>query len=130
VPFTGSESSLPTERRPTTALVLTALRHDGHCVAHAPEALLLAPAALLGGCHLLISTMRVDGRLRLDLLEELRESPPSLPILYFRDPETDREATRASDVTVRPTPSTTGELQQAVRRSEFSSQRMRKPSGL
>jgi DNA-binding response OmpR family regulator len=100
----------------TTALVLTILRHDGHCVAHAPEALLFAPAALLGDCHLLISTMRVDGHVRLDLLEELRESLPALPILYLRDPETDQETTRASEVTVLPTPFTTEELQQAVRR--------------
>ncbi len=100
----------------TTALVVSTLRRDGHCVAQAPEALLLAPAALLGECHLLISTMRVDGHVRMDLLAELRESLPELPILYLGNSETDQEATQANAVTVLRTPFTTEELQQAVRR--------------
>jgi DNA-binding NtrC family response regulator len=95
---------------------VSTLRRDGHCVAHAPEALLLAPAALLGECHLLISTMRVDGQVRMDLLAELRESLPELPILYLGNPEADQEATQAKAVTVLRTPFTTEELQQAVRR--------------
>jgi DNA-binding NtrC family response regulator len=95
---------------------VTTLRRDGHCVTLAPEALRLAPAALLGECHLLISTMRVDGRMRMDLLEELRESLPALPILYLRNPETDYEVTQPGDVTVLRTPFTTEELQLAVRR--------------
>ena len=100
----------------TTALVVTTLRRDGHCVANAPEALLLAPAALLGECHLLISTMRVGGHVRMDLLQELRESQPALPILYLRGSETGHEATQASNVTVLRTPFTIEELQRVVRR--------------
>jgi DNA-binding NtrC family response regulator len=100
----------------TTAAVVSALRRDGHCVAHAPEALLLAPASVLGECHLLISTMQVDGLVRMDLLGELRESLPELPILYLRSAETDEEVPRTSNVTVLRAPFTIEELQQAVRR--------------
>jgi DNA-binding NtrC family response regulator len=60
--------------------------------------------------------MLVNGHVRTDLLEELRESRPALPILYLRGSETDHEATQASNVTVLRTPFTTEELQRVVRR--------------
>ncbi len=69
----------------TSALVTGALRRDGHCVALEPEALSDTDAFSLVRCHLLISTLRVDGLLRADLLQDLRQRFPALPVLYLAD---------------------------------------------
>jgi DNA-binding NtrC family response regulator len=69
----------------TSALVIGALRRDGHCVALEPEALSDTDAFSLVRCHLLISTLRIEGLLRGDLLQELRQRFPALPVLYLAD---------------------------------------------
>jgi DNA-binding response OmpR family regulator len=67
----------------TAALIIGTLRRDGHCVVHEPTALSGDHSFSLAECHLLISSMRLEGVMRMDLLEETRERLPALPILYL-----------------------------------------------
>ena len=48
-----------------------------------PSGLSAPDSVALMHCHLMISSMRVDGAVRMDLLEELRNSFPALTILFL-----------------------------------------------
>lgn len=65
----------------TSDLITRTLSGDGHCVSLVPGA--LAGTDLLGRCELLISSLRVGGVVRMDLLEELHRRWPTLPILML-----------------------------------------------
>jgi len=65
----------------TSALITSILGRDGHCVSLDPGA--LSSTGVLAECHLLISSLRIAGVVRMDLLEELRERWPALPILFL-----------------------------------------------
>jgi DNA-binding NtrC family response regulator len=67
----------------TAALIINTLRRDGHCVVHEPAALWPDRSFSFDHCHLLISSMLVEGMVRMDLLHETRECLPALPILYL-----------------------------------------------
>jgi len=93
------------------------LRRSGHCVLHAPDALSAAGRDSLAQCHLLISSAQVEGMPRIDLLEELREWLPALPVLYLATAghSKEHEAQLPRDVPILRAPFTTAELQAAVR---------------
>jgi hypothetical protein len=93
----------------TSALITRTLRRDGHCVSLDPEA--LATSGVLAECHLLISSLRVGGVVRKDLLEELRQRWPDLPILFLA-----HEGPLPGDMPSLCVPFTGEELQAAVRR--------------
>lgn len=99
-------------------MIVHTLRRDGHCVVQAPDALSATAFFSLAQCHLLISSIRMEGMTRIDLLEELRERLPVLPILYVADVRystTELEAQLPRDVPILRAPFTTAELQAAVR---------------
>jgi DNA-binding NtrC family response regulator len=93
----------------TSAPITRTLRGDGHCVSLDPEA--LSSSGVLAECHLLISSLRVAGVVRMDLLEELRERWPGLPILFLAHGEPLPGKLPSLCV-----PFTSEELQAAVRR--------------
>jgi DNA-binding NtrC family response regulator len=90
-------------------LIIRTLRDDGHLVSLDPEALL--SSEVLAECHLLISSLRVAGVVRMDLLEELRERSPDLPILFLA-----HEGPLRGDLPALCVPFTRAELRSAVRR--------------
>jgi DNA-binding NtrC family response regulator len=100
----------------TAALIIGTLRRDGHCVVHEPAALSPEHAFSLADCHLLISSMRVEGVMRTDLLEETRECLPALPILYLANVQSvaELEAELPEGLAVLHAPFTSAELQAAV----------------
>ena len=93
----------------TSALITHTLRRDGHCVSIDPDA--LSSSGVLAECHLLISSLRIAGAVRMDLLEELREQWPCLPILFLA-----HEGPLPAGVPSLCVPFTREELQAAVRR--------------
>jgi DNA-binding NtrC family response regulator len=93
----------------TSALIIHTLGRDGHCVSLDPVA--LPSADNLDQCHLLITSLRVAGVVRMDLLEELRQRWPQLPILFLA-----HEGPLPGDLPSLCVPFTTVELQSAVRR--------------
>lgn len=100
------------------AMMIDTLRRAGHCVVHAPDVLSNTRRDSLAQCHLLISSAQVEGMPRIDLLEELRESLPALPVLYLANAgqsTAELEARLPRDVPILRVPFTTAELQAAVR---------------
>jgi DNA-binding NtrC family response regulator len=100
-----------------SALVISALRRQGHCVALEPGVLAAGDFFSLTRCHLLISSLRVEGILRTDLLQELQRSLPTLPILYLPDEvasSAEPEAQLPLDLPTLCAPFTTAELVVAV----------------
>jgi DNA-binding NtrC family response regulator len=93
----------------TSALITRTLRGDGHCVSLDTEA--LWSSGELAECNLLISSLRVAGVVRMDLLEELRERWPDLPILFLA-----HEGPLPGDLPALCVPFTVQELRGAVRR--------------
>lgn len=93
----------------TSDLITRTLRHDGHRVSLDPEA--LSSSEALAECHLLISSVRVAGVVRMDLLEELRGRWPALPILFLA-----HEGPLPGDLPALCVPFTSEELRAAVRR--------------
>jgi DNA-binding NtrC family response regulator len=71
------------EETDAVAFIIDTLRHDGHCVCHAADALSGTSDVALHDCHLLITGTRVEGVVRIDLIDELRERLPALPVLYL-----------------------------------------------
>jgi DNA-binding NtrC family response regulator len=87
-------------------------------VVHAPDALSAGGCVSLAECHLLISSAQVEGMPRIDLLEDLRERLPTLPMLFLATPgqsTAELEAQLPRDVPILRVPFTTVELQAAVR---------------
>jgi DNA-binding NtrC family response regulator len=94
----------------TSDLIARTLRDDSHCVSLDP-AVLSSSSGALAECHLLISSLRVAGVVRMDLLEELRERWPALPILFIA-----HEGPLPGDLPSLCVPFTSKELRAAVRR--------------
>jgi DNA-binding NtrC family response regulator len=94
----------------TSDLIARTLRDDSHCVSLDP-AVLSSSSGALAECHLLISSLRVAGVVRMDLLEELRERSPDLPILFLA-----HEGPLRGDLPSLCVPFTSEELRAAVRR--------------
>jgi DNA-binding response OmpR family regulator len=66
------------------AFVMATLREDGNAVFHAYDALSAIQLAYsLDICHLLISNTKVDGLPGIELIWQLRERLPKIPILYL-----------------------------------------------
>lgn len=93
----------------TSDLITRTLRGDGYLVSLDHEA--LSSSGALAECHLLISSLRVGGVVRMDLLEELRERWPDLPILFLA-----HEGQLPGDLPALCVPFTVQELRGAVRR--------------
>jgi DNA-binding response OmpR family regulator len=99
------------------AFIIDTLRADGHYVTHSYDALSAIQDLALHECHLLISSTRVDGVAGIDLIDELRERRPALPLLYLADVEStpELEAQLPADVPILSEPFTAEQLQAAVR---------------
>ena len=101
------------------AFIITTLREDGNAVFHAYDALSATQLAFsLDTCHLVISNTRVEGVPGIELIRELRQRLPSLPILYLANvgrstPEL--ESQLPSNVPILREPFTADELLAAVR---------------
>lgn len=101
------------------AFVIDTLRKDGHAVFHAYDALSAAQLAIsLDTCHLLISNTRVEGTTGVDLILQLRQRMPALPIVYLANigrstPEV--EAQLPANVPILREPFTADELRAVVR---------------
>ena len=93
----------------TSTLIIRTLGRDGHCVSLDPVA--LSSVSGLAHCHLLITSLRVAGVVRMDLLEELREFWPDLPILFLA-----HEGPIPGNLPTLCVPFTAEELQAVVRR--------------
>jgi DNA-binding NtrC family response regulator len=93
----------------TSDLITRTLRGDGYLVSLDHEA--LSGSGALAECHLLITSLRVAGVVRMDLLEELRERWPDLPILFLA-----HEGPLPGDLPALCVPFTVQELRGAVRR--------------
>ena len=65
----------------TVDLITRTLRGEGYRISVDPD--VLSSRELLAECYLLISSLQVAGVVRMDLLEELRERWPDLPILFL-----------------------------------------------
>ena len=63
------------------ARIIATLRRDGHCVTHEPTALSDPGWLALTRCHLVISSLRVNGLVRMDLLQKLRDQLPAVGVL-------------------------------------------------
>ena len=100
------------------AFVVDTLRADGHAVLHAYDGASAVQMAVgVQQCHLFISNTRVQGRVGIDLIEELRERLPALPILYLANigrSTPDIETRLPADVPVLREPFTAEELRAAV----------------
>jgi DNA-binding response OmpR family regulator len=101
------------------AFVIDALRRDGNAVFHAYDALSAAQLAMsLDVCHLLISNTRIEGAAGIDLILQLRQRLPALPIVYLANvgrssPEV--ESQLPADVPILREPFTADELRAVVR---------------
>ena len=100
------------------AFVIQTLRNDGHMVVHAYDGLSAVELALaLDECHLLISNTRVDGMTGVDLIHQLRERLPALPVLYMANIGRSTPAIEAQlprDVPILREPFTADELRAVV----------------
>jgi DNA-binding response OmpR family regulator len=107
------------EDQAVAAMVTKTLREDGNAVFHAYDALSAAQLAVaLDRCHLFISNTRVEGIAGIDLIAQLRQRQPTLPILYLANlgrstPEL--EAQLPADVPILREPFTPIELRALVR---------------
>jgi DNA-binding response OmpR family regulator len=93
----------------TVDLITRTLRGEGYRISVDPD--VLSSRELLAECYLLISSLQVAGVVRMDLLEELREQWPDLPILFLA-----HEGPLRGDLPSLCVPFTSEELQAAVRR--------------
>jgi len=93
----------------TCEMIVDTLRREGHCVSLDPAA--LSADDTLADYHLLISSLCVAGVVRMDLLESLRASWPTLQVLFLA-----REGPLPTDLSSLCLPFTPAELRAAVRR--------------
>ena len=68
---------------PATALIIDALRLDGHRVSHVREVQFAAVDLALHGCHLFICGPGTGGMHAVHLLTDLRDNRPDMPVLCF-----------------------------------------------
>jgi CheY-like chemotaxis protein len=101
------------------AFIIDTLRKDGNAVFHAYDALSAAQLAhSLDVCHLLISNTRVEGLAGVELIHQLRQRLPDLPILYLANlgrSTLELEAKLPPDVPILREPFTADELRTIVR---------------
>ncbi len=101
------------------AFVIDILRKDGNAVFHAYDALSAAQLAVsLDVCHLLISNTRVEGSAGIDLIRQLRQRLPDLPIVYLANigrSGPDVEERLPANVPILREPFTADELRAVVR---------------
>jgi DNA-binding response OmpR family regulator len=82
-PLDGRRIVVADEDPSMVAFVMSALHADGHAVFEAHDALAAAQLALgMETCHLVISDTRVKGKAGTDLIHQLRERLPTLPVLF------------------------------------------------
>jgi DNA-binding response OmpR family regulator len=117
--FAGRYIVVADENRAVVSLVIETLLRDGHAVFQAYDGLSAVQLALnLKICDLVLTNTRVGGVPGIDLIHELREHSPDLPILYLANPEAsgpDLEAQLPADVHILREPFTADELRAAVR---------------
>jgi DNA-binding response OmpR family regulator len=117
--FDGRYIVVADENRDVAGLVIETLLGDGHAVFQAYDGLSATQLAVgLKVCDLVISNTRVGGAHGIDLIQDLRERLPTLPILYLANdgrstPELEREL--PDDVPILREPFTGDELRAAVR---------------
>jgi two-component system, NtrC family, response regulator GlrR len=98
--------------------VITTLRDDGHAVFHAYDVLSATQLAIgLEVCDLVISNTKVAGAEGVELIQFLRQSNPTLPIIYLANtgrstPEA--EAQLPSDILILREPFTAEDLRGTV----------------
>lgn len=99
------------------AFIVDTLRRDGHLVTRATDVLCAADDLALRDCHLVISSMRVNGVRRVDAIAEMRENLPALPLLYVADLDfmPGVELQLPVHVTILRQPFTAEQLREAVR---------------
>ena len=114
----GSYVVVADEDRTIANFVIETLERDGHSVFWAYDGVSATQLALnLKVCDLVISNSRVGGRPGVDLINDLRERMPWLPILYLANggrsgPEVERRL--PADVPVLREPFTADDLRTAV----------------
>jgi two-component system cell cycle sensor histidine kinase/response regulator CckA len=82
--FAGRHIVVADEDRAVVGLVVETLLNEGHAVFYAYDGLSANQLAFgLKNCDLVISNTRVGGKYGIDLIRELREAFPHLPILYL-----------------------------------------------
>lgn len=100
------------------AFVIETLREDGNAVFHAYDALSAVQLAFsLDVCHLLISNTRVEGLAGVELIRQLRERLPKIPVLYVANrgrSSPDLEARLPPDVPILREPFSAEELRALV----------------
>ena len=82
--FVGRYIVVADEHKAVVGLVVETLLNEGHAVFHAYDGLSATQLALgLKICDLVITNTRVGGVAGIDLIRELREHLPKVPILYL-----------------------------------------------
>ena len=82
--FAGRHIVVADEDRTIVGMVVETLLNEGHAVFYAYDGLSANQLAFgLKNCDLVISNTRVGGKYGIDLIRELREALPHLPILYL-----------------------------------------------
>ena len=96
---------------------MATLQRDGHLVTRATDVLCARDDLALRECHLVISSIRVNGVRRVDAITELRVHAAALPVLYVADPDfmPGLEAQLPAHVVILRQPFTAEELRAAVR---------------
>jgi DNA-binding response OmpR family regulator len=117
--FAGRHIVVADEDRAIVGLVVETLLNEGHAVFYAYDGLSANQLAFgLKNCDLVISNTRVGGVDGIDLIRDLREHLPKLPILYLASRETstpDLERQLPKDVPILREPFTAEQLRAAVR---------------
>ncbi len=82
--LTGRRIVVADEDAMMVAAIIKALRSDGHAVFHAYDMLSAMQLAFaLEPCDLVISNTRVAGAPGIELIHQLRQRKPKLPIIYL-----------------------------------------------
>jgi len=103
---------------PAAAFLIGILRHDGHCVTHAGDARVATLDLALRECHLFICGFGTRVASTVDLIDDLLERRPGLPILCLADSRgwtPELEARLPAHVTILREPFTAERLRAAVR---------------